>query len=364
MKLNRREFLSALKQAMPGIETGISMLDGADTFIFNNGFIYTYNDAISVAVPFSIVDKSGGIVSGALKAQDFYNLINRFTEDEITFIPKETEWIFKTEKAKAVLTMLGSNIGEYISKTLPGKDAKWHELPERFIEGLAVCSFSANRSVLSGIYIKDGWMISTDEMRINQYDIGKPVSGGPVWISDSAIKELTKLTNIKKYHISETWIHFISENGTIFSCKKLDHSKYPIDNIESIIQKHQRSKSDISNELPNDILAALNRAAVLSQNVDSFDTVQLTFMTNEILVYSQRPSGKYTETVPLAIPFKKEIKPAKITIDYAMIENGLKYGKEFYLKEISQNETTTTNVILASKHGSQIITTFASEESE
>jgi hypothetical protein len=44
MQIVKSEFLSAMKKAMPGVESSNNILQGVDTYIFHNGHIYTYND--------------------------------------------------------------------------------------------------------------------------------------------------------------------------------------------------------------------------------------------------------------------------------------------------------------------------------
>jgi len=359
MKLNRKDFLSAMKRALPGVESGNVILEGADTFIFDNGFIHSYNDNVSVSIPFPIIDKNDKLVSGALKAKDVYDLVNRFSGDTIKLIPKLTEWIIKNENAVAELTLLESNIIDNV-KNLINTNIKYKKIPERFIEGITICQFSSNRSPLAGLFINDDNVIATDEIRINQYTLDSAINGS-FWITDSSAKELTKLSNIKKYAISDSWVHFVTEDETIFSCKRLSDEKYPYDKIKALLETHIREKSDISNELPSALIDAVNRAAALSQNIESFDTVKLTFSKDNIEVFSQRPSGKYTEKVDWLKPFKKDIDPVSIYVDYSMIENGIKYSNSFYIKKIMGKEKEVVRIIFTNPNGMQLINTFNGE---
>jgi hypothetical protein len=111
------------------------------------------------------------------------------------------------------------------------------------------------------------------------------------------------------------------------------------------------------------LIDAVNRAAALSQNIESFDTVKLTFTKDNIEVFSQRPSGKYTENVQWEKPFKKDISPISIYVDYSMIQNGIKYSKSFYLKNTVVQEKIKTRVVFElienkELRGIQLISTF------
>jgi len=356
MNIDRKEFVSSLKRAMPGIESGNSILEGADTFIFNNGFIHTYNDTISVSVPFAITNKVGAPISGALKAKEFYDLVNRYSDDVLKLLPKDGVWIIKSENAVAELVLLENTIIERVQSIFPDKII-WSKLPERFIDGISICKFSGNRSSLSGIFISECFICSTDEIRINWYDMDSNFTE-PVWISDDVIQELLKLNNIKQYAISDSWIHFKTEDETIFSCKRLAQDKYPFEKIRALIEKHGIEKGDIKNDLPVKLIEAVNRAAALSQNIESFDTIKLTFSNEGIEVFSQRPSGKYTEQVAWETAFKKDIEPVSMFVDYVMIENGIKYSKSFYLKKTIVKEKEVTRIIFKHEFGMQLISTF------
>lgn len=359
MKINRTEFLKVLKQVMPGIESDSVLLEGSDTFIFHDSFIHTYNDNISVSVPFIITDKNNNPVSGAIKAKDFFTLLNRYQGDSIHLIPKIDKWILKSENATAELTLLENTLIDKV-KNLINND-KFHTIPEKFIEGISICLFSSNKSVLAGIYVEDNIITSTDEIRINWYDIKDSINNS-FWIADEAAKELIKLNNLKSISISDSWVHFKTEDKTIFSCKRLNQENYPIRMIKELVERNQKEKTDISNKLPEGLMEAINRAAALSTNIESFDTIKLTFSNENIKVYSERTSGKYTETVAWEKPLKKEIEPISIFVDYAMIENGIKYSKSFYLKKTKDQKKESMKIIFSNPNGIQLIKTFEGGE--
>ena len=97
MVINRKELLENLKMAMPGIETGTAKLQGADTFVFKDGKIFTYNDTISVSVPINQTDLIEENIEGAVSAEEFYNIISKLPVEEIKFAVGENgkSWILK-----------------------------------------------------------------------------------------------------------------------------------------------------------------------------------------------------------------------------------------------------------------------------
>jgi DNA polymerase III sliding clamp (beta) subunit (PCNA family) len=239
MQLNKHEFLTAMKQAMPGVESGNPILQGADTFIFHDGFIHTYNDTISVSVHFPITNKAGENISAAIKAKDFYDLISRYEGDAISIIPKSDMWIVKSENARAELTLLENNLIERIQGITNSK-FKWVNIPERFFEGLAICNFKS-QSQLSGVYCADKNIISTDNLKVNYYTLDDEIVTS-FWINNDAVTELLKLNNVVKYYVSDSWVHFQTEDKTIFSCKRLAQDNYPYIKVIDFIESHKKKK--------------------------------------------------------------------------------------------------------------------------
>ena len=54
MKIQKKELLEILSKCMPGVETGKNSIEGANTFIFTKGNVFTFNDSISVTVPLKL----------------------------------------------------------------------------------------------------------------------------------------------------------------------------------------------------------------------------------------------------------------------------------------------------------------------
>lgn len=360
MTINRNEFLQALNQALPGIETGTTILEGADAFIFDEEGLHSYNDNISIFVPFVLKDKKNKNICGAVKAQDFYNLISKLSGDTFTLFPKEKVWVIKSGNARAELTLLENAINEHIHAMVP-KQLKWQILADNFIDGIGTCLFSNNKSILAGVHVENNTITSTDEIRISQYNALDKFINSSFWITDGAVHELIKLDHPKQWALSKSWVHFLTEHGTIFSCKQLSCNNYPIAKINTVVQNNAQDPNDIEGTLPKTLLAAINRAAALSKNIESFDTVQLTFSPTGIEVFTQRNSGNYTEVVQWDKPIKKQFDPISIIVDYSMMEAGMKYSPTFYLKQ-SKKKDMSAKIILKHKCGLQIINTFTDSE--
>jgi hypothetical protein len=360
MNINRSELLAVLKSVLPGTDSSVTILEGSDSIIFSDGNIYSYNDTISISIPFPFKDKDGNDISGAVKAKEFYDVISKLSSETIKLIPKSDSWIISSGKnIKTEFVLLESNIMQNIKNIFPAK-IKWSAIPEKFIDGISYCSFSGNRSQLAGIFVSNNIVTSTNEIRINWYTMESNINGA-FWISDYAVSELLKLDKITKYCISDAWIHFKTEKGITFSCKRLAQEKYPFEKMKVLIENNKKEKGDISNELPSELNGAIDRASALSQNIESFDTVKLTITNEGIEVFSKRPSGKYTENVEWGKVLKISIEPISIFVDHLMIENAIKNSTSFYLKKAIIKDKEVIRIVLKSENGIQLISTFNEE---
>lgn len=102
MKINRKELLGAINKVLPGIAVGNITVENADTIVFTNGHVYSYNSAISVDAKLP----EGVDFKGVVKGQDFYNCINKLPGDEIELEVTESTWEITDDKIKISIKLL------------------------------------------------------------------------------------------------------------------------------------------------------------------------------------------------------------------------------------------------------------------
>lgn len=354
MTVSRKELCDAVKSVLPGIVTGNVVLTGADNLIFHDGVLHTYNDSISVRRAFTVAEGEEPL-NGCVKAVDFFGIINRMPAEELKLAVKEGGWIIKAGDAKATLKLLEDNLMDHISKIAPGKGA-WKPLPSNFLEALAWCKFSCNGSALSGIFASGNLMNSTDEFRMNRFELDGEFSD-PFWITDPAAGELMKLNTLKDYAFTESWVHFRTEDGTAFSCKRLDHDKYPADKINKLILAHAKVDGDVSSKLPASLADVVDRASVFSTDIEGKDSIQLTFTPAGIEVFTERVSGKYQEKVAWEEPLA-DFAPVALNVDPSMMLGGLKHSKSFHLHTAEVKGRPITRIMVVGERGTQLIQTM------
>lgn len=328
MTIQKRQLLESLKKAMPGVETGSVTLQGSDTFVFHDGKIFTYNDSISVSIP---IEQSGLIeekVEGAVKSDEFFKIISKFPGDEINFsVSENNSWVLKSGKARAEMTLIDFDFTKRLEGICP--DEEWKPITEDFISGLSCCQMSANKSPYSGIFISQNNIISTDGWTMNRYTM-KETTLPDFWLSENSVNELLKIKNFIQFQLQGTWAHFRTEDNTIFSIKTLQVEKYPVDKINSVLNKSTPKEGDIHSTFPESLFKAIDRATSFSIDISEHSAVRIELKPENITVSSERNSGKYLEDISWDVEVG-EFEPFLIYVDAGMIQSVANHSLQFYL---------------------------------
>lgn len=326
MIVQKKHLLESLKAAMPGVDSDKAVLQGADTFVFHDGNIFTYNDFISVLVPINQI----GIVSdieGAVNGKDFFQIVNKMPSEEITFEPGDKAWTLKAGKSKVEMTLVEFDYKKRLEGITPD-DSKWIKIDDDLTSGINFCKISQNKSLCSGVFFAGRQIIGTDGIQINRYNLN--VELPKFWLSENCVDELLKINGFTDIQVNGTWAHFRSVNGTIFSAKTLNIEKYPLDKILVVLDSVKLSENDIHGKFPKALFGAIDRAISLSINLRDRQAVRLTLNKDGVDVSSERASGKYEENVPWDEEIK-DFETVQIYVDAGIILNICSKASEFYI---------------------------------
>lgn len=356
MKLIKKELLDALKKCLPGVDKDNAILQGADTFVFEDGEIFSYNDKISVSVKLSEEMKD---IKGTIKANEFFKLLSKLPDDKELFIETTNEkWIIKGDSFKAELSLLKDSIKEYVS-ILKEVKKEWKDLSIDFFDALKRCKLSINNTTISGIAVKDNKMMSCNGKVLNWFEMENEMCS--FWIDNTVVDNLLKFENLNKWCESDKWLFFCNEEeeNIYFTCKKQDDSNFPYDSLINTVKDHDESISKTKGELPENLKKAIDRASVLSKNIDGGEeTINIVLSNDGIECYSERSTGKYREK----IEWEKEInieKPIKMQIDFNMINYGINKTNQFYVIEKKNDEDILIRVIFYGNKFKCMVSTYA-----
>lgn len=322
MKIKRTSLINDLNKVMPGIATGNSIIDGADTVVFNDGHIYSYNSSISVDVVET--EKTG--LKGVIKAVDFYKALSKLVSDEIEVEDNGKEWIIKDGKIKVKMTLLPSGTIFERFESLKPNDT-WVEIDGAdFNRGLSICFMPKNASKYAGVYIKDNVFTSTDAFQINTYDAKNEYPN--CFISNDSVTQLLKWTDFNAIEMNKNWIQFKSSNGTVFSVRSLATDIFPSEKIAGVVKSYLEYPVLMESSFTPDFYDAVERAAIFSKEDEGHEVIDMHITTEGCAIKSERTSGAFEEHVD-------DIKSAEgeyqFEIDIAMVRGCKSYFDTFRL---------------------------------
>lgn len=329
MNIDRNKLTAILKKCLPGIETKDNLLQGADTFTFDKGFVHTYNDNISISVK---LDDQMKKLKGAIKAKELFNVLFKIKQKEIQIVLKEKSWIIKAGAARVELNLNEDSVSDFITG-LDISGIEFKDTPKNFREGLKCVKLSCNATAFAGVFVSDKIMMATDGSKLNWFDLSGSME--KFWISDPSVGELLKFFNLEKYSISKSWLHFLS--GSIyFSCRRLSDQNYPFEKCEKLVESQKQKKEDISGKLPSTLIASVDRASALAMEIGDEEGVRLTLSKEGIEIFSERSTGKYKEKIEWdknGTPNGDLSEGVQLYIDHSILAYGLARSPEFYIKK-------------------------------
>ena len=281
MKINKTELLKALEIVKPGLANQ-EMIEQSTSFAFLKDRVVTYNDEISISHPIK-----GLNITGAILAEELYQLLHKTKADEIEFELKENQIILKSGRAKAGL-ILQSEVKLPLEEV--GEIGKWKKLPDYFTNAVKFTSMAAgsdmSRPVLTCVHInKAGFIEAADNHRIIRWTLDKKIPVNTFLVPASSARELIKLNPIQ---IAEGtgWIHFQTEQQTVISCRVFE-DEYPdtskFFNIEGTALTMPKVVSEI-----------LDRAIIFSKREYSNDEkITIDIADNRIKISSQKENGSW-----------------------------------------------------------------------
>mgnify|MGYP000971985451 CR=1 FL=1 len=212
--MNKATLQKALEQVKPGLASR-ELIEQSTSFAFMGNRVVTYNDEISISHPIDELD-----ITGAVRAEELYKLLAKLSQDEIEIEIGENELVLSAGKAKAGLTL-------QTEIRLPLLDMSeitdWKPLPEGFIGALEFCIPSASsdmsRPILTCLHIRGNGIIeASDNFRLSSIKTDPmPVNKAFLLPANNA-KELIKFPILEMAE-GEGWVHFKTEEGTVFSMR-------------------------------------------------------------------------------------------------------------------------------------------------
>jgi len=263
--MQKQELITALEKVKPGLANK-DFIEQSTSFAFMDGKVITYNDEISISHPVKDLK-----IEGAVQAEELYQFLSKTKTKEIKITTTDNEVQIKSGKSKAGLTL-------HNEIKLPLKEmksqGKWKSLPDGIIEAMKFTMFSCSRDmskpVLTCVNVTDKYVEASDNFRITRYKIPSiPVKS--FLIPVTSVRELIKY-EVKKIAEGEGWIHFKTEDGTVFSCRIFEDT-FPD------VSRYMKVKGETV-LFPRSIKSLLDQASVFVKEDNKLDEAVAIFISD------------------------------------------------------------------------------------
>ena len=289
---SKEQLVKALDRLSPGL-LHKSLIPQMSHYLFMKDRIATYNENISVEVPFDIG------FSGSVPAEEFYKLLNKVPSKDIQLSLEGEQIVVKAGSSSFGLAYTQPEAIHQQVEQLEEARTNWLELTGEAKQAMVLCSFSTSRDsskpALRGVLVGNNEVLSSDNYRISWYQLKEGQIRRLFLPVASSLVHLIKY-DVKEYCLVHSWIHFRGE-GIVFSSRLLEE-EFPQKAKEFFPKEDEIGEGF---ELPKTLLDLLDKALVLL--IDDFlldKKVTLTFQEDEILCEASKPNlGWFRESVPL-----------------------------------------------------------------
>lgn len=288
--MERTKLLNALKAVAPGVAKGGALLPGADSFIFQDGYIKSYNNHLSVLYPYD----TG--VEAVVKAAEVIKVMEKMSNVDIKMEIKGNSLDITDGVTTLSMRLIETEAADLIA-SLALEDLDWLSLPKDFTKALSMCLASVSRNItygaLVGIRVNANDVMSSDNFRATWVTISEAMA--PFTIPEGAVVDLLKLPDLEQYAVTNSWVHFMNKDGVVFS-SRLIASEFPEDGLKKMFPTTGKD----SFSLPNGLGEALDRVGVLTYTQDDgMDYVSLSASKGVLVIKGERQYGSIQEKVKI-----------------------------------------------------------------
>lgn len=291
MKINKQEMLSIIDKVKPGLAKK-EVIEQASHLVFSDNEIVTFNDSISVSHPFECD------VEFSVRGDDFYKIVNGIAEPEFEITLTDSTLNIKSKTTKAALsTILGeaAQVTHLIEAVRECTTAKgfWKKLPEEFLKGLHLCSFSASTDLTTGVKsccaVNGDSIYTTDNIRASIYVMDKSMDS--LMLPAKSVSDLIKYP-VEEYGVSDNWAHFRTKAGVVFNAKMMK-GDYPFKGIDKLFTEAPETLA-----FPEELGTVVSSIAALAEGDGDIDkAITITVEAGKITCKAQKERGWITKTV-------------------------------------------------------------------
>lgn len=280
---------SDLKDALSrlaGVLTNKGLVEGSESFIFNENTIHVFDGETFIEVTF----ETG--VKGAVEGQSFLKYIEKMGTAKIEI--SQNDKCVNIKKGKAVASFLVQD--EDSAPPVQDTDT-WMKAPDNFLAALNACSFTVGKDYTDMrtvvIHMKDSYAESTDEERITRFKLGKKIKC-ELFIPVDLVPALSR-AKITHYSQSEDWMSFKNQEGD-----RICHRNIALgDSYQDLASVVNECNEGEKIEFPDKMYDAIEKAAIFQANlkIESDRKITVRSRAGKIRIESHGTHGNFSETL-------------------------------------------------------------------
>jgi hypothetical protein len=296
MRIKRNDFLNALRLVKPGAGEG---LGGSKLVIFDNGWIRSLNERLSVSCKF----ETG--IEGGLPIDQLYKALKIMKSDDIAVSSDKGRAVFKCGFSEMSLKLFGDGDTHFhVKKKVNLDDIKWLPAPKSLLEGLKLSLLSAEDTEigkLAGVAISNSFILSSDNYRISMYEMGERIVEDTIRLRTSTVKFIVKMKKSFEFvSVSTDWFHLKSKDDLVISLRQMPLTDYPLEDILGVFDNLELYPEVY--ELPANLGQYIDRAEILAgvgvgeMNFDH--QISLKSEDGNLVITGKNGVGKLSNRIP------------------------------------------------------------------
>lgn len=266
---SRAKLVLALKTVSAATDKVSDVLQGSDSFVFGSGYVRTFNNQMAFSLPVPGLD-----IECTVRADETLKVLERMVGNDVFLSRTEDSLEVSDGRTRLRMRFLGED-GDIrsVMKGMALEEISWEPLPEDFLRGLKLCSYSmwddsSSMAMISGVQVADGFLWSSDNLRIGRYRM-KEKFEGKFTVPREAVHVLTRLGEVKEWGRSATgWVCFRTPDGVVFSTAEL-YEDFPLDHLKEILEG--KDSAETNAEFPETLAKSLGVVSVMPTEFEDVD---------------------------------------------------------------------------------------------
>lgn len=301
MNIQLQALRTALDLVLPA--TGDSRIEGADAAVFSDGWVHTFSSEAGLSISAPVQDLDG--LTAAVKAKDLAKVVKKLKGDVVEIERTENSLKFVCGTTEGEIALQPDTLSHSLaSLELSSLESEWKECPTGMRTAIALCRLENHRDSFPLVQFSDDLVIAVTGSRWNYGKVhGDPM--GQFSIHTEGAKVLLSLGELSRYAVRETWAHFQTEAGTVFSTReKSADYQFPMKRVIGGLNDVNTTDPVFSVPMPKDLADKVGVVSVFSAEDQKSGTpmVEVHVVGKEIRLSTGNSGGKVKDKCVLESP--------------------------------------------------------------